>query len=126
MVREPMHLGGGTWKRLTIQTPTGCVEDLYISPDKSPAQTVRDMASKRLKDIIEGELAGGALHLVKRDGAMFVDWQPLVTVEVKGAKETMLVWTEATLQKVGLGKDEIEGEFSRKWAGNSGGDGSHL
>jgi len=111
---------GKSYKRHTCKDVSGAVADLFINPDKSPMHVRIEMGTKKLKQILEKELATGTkLEFNRAAGKVTHYYAEVAKVSSSHKGETKLQWKPSMVAKLGINKENILKLFQEDFGGNS-------
>ena len=100
----------GKWKELTVATPGGQTERIYVSRDECTATIRQRKGAKLLHDLVVEKCARAAL--IKRDHAIAIDWQIIATVHFdRTTNATRIDFDDGVAAKKGLDTADLE----RRW-----------
>jgi hypothetical protein len=103
----------GEWKNLTIDTPIGTKEQLYLNADQSSNTKIRNSNIKLLDKIIADTSPHVKTHKLLKEGAITADWQTIV--HLRGdTKFSKPVWEPIASERFSLPTETISEIFTEK------------
>jgi hypothetical protein len=105
----------GEWHNLTIDTPIGTKEQLYINADQSANTKTRNSNIKLLDRIIAETSPQVKTHKLLKEGAITADWQTIVHLRVD-TKFSKPVWDPIASERFSLPTETISEIFTEKLA----------
>ena len=103
----------GVWKNLSIDTPIGTKEQLYINADQSDNTKIRNSNLKLLDKILADTSPQIQTHKLPKEGAITASWQTIVRLRTE-SKFTQPVWEPIASERFSLPTDTIDALFAEK------------
>lgn len=107
LLRQP----DGGWRQLSVTTPTDRIVRVYADYDRSPKQKLTEMGAKRLHRAMQAVHGDKTFHLLKREGAVCLDWKQVARVAPKPDRSFTLQWKNKLVTELGLNKERITEAF---------------
>ena len=118
-----MKISHGKWDQLRVQTLTERCLQCYLSPDKSLKRQAVEVCSKKLGAILERHVASeeGAFQVMRAEGVVFLDLEPLAVVEPLPSGAANIKWNEQLVLRLKLDREGLakELELTQKAGNNS-------
>jgi hypothetical protein len=105
----------GEWTNLSIDTPIGTKEQLYINADQSANTKVRNSNIKLLDKIIADTSPHVKTHKLLKEGAIAADWQTIVRLR-SDTKFSKPLWEPIASERFSLPIETISEIFTEKIA----------
>lgn len=103
---------GGEWRRMSVASPAGDDIALYVGIDKNGKQQATERQGKILRQAVQ-EVVGGDPHLLRRDGVVTINWQPLARVEPRQHQPARVLFQGPLVQQMGVDREAIRAAFER-------------
>jgi hypothetical protein len=103
----------GEWKNITIDTPIGTKEQLYLNADQSDNTKLRNSNVKLLDRIITETSPPIQTHKLLNEGAITTSWQTFVRLRIE-SKFTKPIWEPIASERFSLPTDTIDKLFAEK------------
>jgi len=107
---DSLKNGDGTWKTCHAPDPKGTDTVIFVSPDKSPAESRKEILTKKLRGILE-QLGHQQVTEFKREGEVYIELVPVAKVVVEGPKDASLLWCPKGSAQFKLDKAKILEHF---------------
>ena len=111
-VLDSQRRADGTWDEVVVASPLGAALRVYLGPDKSLKTIRTEQASKRLRRAVECVCAGRRVDVVRRTGAVCIDWVQAAKIEVRSESETVVLWNPVAVRDFKMDKDQIMQQFN--------------
>ena len=109
--------GASGWERLNVKSVAGPMVQVFVSKDESPKMVRVRMEVKKLRDAYI-EVMGEArkIFALRSEGALSVDWTPVVRLDGVDSKEgkTRLLWNNDMADRLNVDKTAVEAAFLSK------------
>ena len=116
-----LQLGRGKWKKQAVLDSANAEVQFYVQPDKNPAQIKREVATKTLRDLVQGLVPANKEVWAKRDaGTLYVDKRRLLTITIQGELSAHINWSHPKRVSLGLDQAQIETELRNFLLGEGG------
>ena len=103
-----LKLGVNSYEEFWAETPTGSWVQVFVGGDKSAKQVTTEVASKRMKEIVAGQISQGeSVTAARREGVVCLDQIPLVIILPQANGDTHCKWNEPLLTKAKLDKARL-------------------
>ena len=107
-----LKLGPNAYEQFWAETPTGTWVQVFVSGDKSARQDATEVSSKRMREVVEGQISQGeTVTAARREGVVCLDQVPLVIILPQANGDTNLQWNEPLLFKSKLEKSKLTASF---------------
>ena len=107
---DSLKHGDGTWKTCHAPDPKGTDTVIFVSPDKSPAESRKEILTKKLRGILE-QMGHQQVTEFKREGEVYLELVPVAKVVVEGPKDASILWCPAGSAHFKLDKSKILEQF---------------
>ena len=100
------------WIPLHVLDPSNAQLQIYVSRDKSPKLEKLEILTKKLGNICKTVLDESQVYVLRSEGIVKYQWQPLLCVVLPNPTTVQLQWNAATVDSLGGIKDEITKQFN--------------
>ena len=94
---------GDQWRDISI-TQGSLTATIYFERDKAPPQERLELLTRKIGKLVKGALAGREkeVFIQKKEGILFVGWQPVVRVKVVSRTSAHLEWKKEAAAAQGI------------------------
>jgi hypothetical protein len=100
------------WKRFNGIDPEGNPIELSLNRDKSPADSKKEVLSKKLGAIFAQMYPGLPISTNKRDGTISCRWVPVARIVVSGPSEAKVQFVPRKVEEHSIDKVAVQNAFA--------------
>ena len=115
-----MRHADGSFRDLTVETPSKVHAKVCINRDQNPKQQATERATRKLRDAVKQTLGSdkGDININKHEGIVSIAWKPIIKVEAPRKGNYVLRWHEA-MASVGV-SEELKNQISAAFHSSAG------